>query len=110
MRSLICAALLAASFAPTAVIAQQVDPGFSVPEVDPEFGVAPPNGSGAHPLAAILFFPIYAAARVQASLQPEKASCWNEGASEVALCNVAERYDSAVEKIQSRPKPTPYGF
>ena len=74
--------------------------------VDEDFG----QGPGSHPVAAVLLFPIYAAARVQAALQPEKDSCWNEGSTEVVGCNVADRYDTAVETIQSRPKPTPYGM
>jgi hypothetical protein len=97
MRSFICAALVAASLAPTAAMAQQVDEDFG-------------KGPGTHPVAAILLFPIYAAARAQAAMQPEKDSCWNEGSTEVAFCHAAERYDAAVEVIQSRPKPTPYGM
>ena len=72
--------------------------------VDEDFG----KGPGSHPVAAVLLFPIYAAARVQAALQPEKDSCWNESASEVAFCNAAERYDAAADAIQNRP--TPYGM
>ena len=85
MRSIICAAIVAASLAPTAVIAQQVDE-------------TPSNGPGSHPYAAALLFPIYLGARVQAALQPEKASCWNRGFRKVALCGVAWKYDRAVKE------------
>ena len=92
MRSFICAALVAASLAPTAAMAQRVDEDFG-------------KGPGSHPLAAVLLFPIYLGARIQSALQPEKASCWNEGSTEVAFCNYAERMD---EKVDNRP--TPYGL
>ena len=82
----------AALLMPTASMAQ---------EVDPEFG----KGPGTHPVAAVLLFPFYLGARVQAELQPEKASCWNEGSTEVALCNAAARYDAALERVQNRPVP-----
>ena len=71
--------------------------------VDPEFG----KGPGTHPVAAVLLFPFYLGARIQSELQPEKASCWNEGSTEVAFCHAAKRYDAVVERIQNRP--TPYG-
>ena len=85
MRSFICAALLSASLAPTAAMAQRVDSGFG-------------KGPGAHPVAAVLLFPLYLGARVQAAAQPEKASCWNEGSTEVALCGVAGRFDDRLDK------------
>ena len=69
--------------------------------VDEDFG----KGPGSHPVAAVLLFPVYAAARVQAALQPEKDSCWNAGSTEVVGCNYAERMD---EKVDNRP--TPYGM
>ena len=92
MRSLICSVVVAASLAPTAVMAQQVDPGFS-------------KGPGSHPIASILLFPLYLGARIQASMSPEKASCWNEGSKDVAFCNYAERADEFVDN-----RPTPYGM
>ena len=97
MRSFICAALVAAALSPAAAMAQRVDEDFG-------------KGPGTHPVAAVLLFPLYLGARIQSELQPEKASCWNEGASEVSFCHAAERYDDAVEFIKDRPKPTPYGM
>ena len=93
---------------PGAAFAQPVDPGFSVPEVDPGFSVNEPqigSGSGVNPIAAVLLFPIYAAARAQAALQPEKDSCWNGDSSKVAGCNYADRADEVVDN-----RPTPYGL
>lgn len=92
MRHLI--ALLAAPmlFGPASVMAQPVDPEFS-------------KGPGAHPIASVLLFPIYLGARIQASLQPEKNSCWNGDSSKVAGCNYADRADDVVDN-----RPTPYGF
>lgn len=93
---------------PSASLARPVDPGFSAPEVDPGFSVNEPQvgvGSGINPIAAVLLFPIYAAARAQAALQPEKNSCWNGDSSKVAGCNYAERADQFVDN-----RPTPYGY
>ena len=92
MRSILCAALVAASLSPTAVMAQRVDEDFG-------------KGPGTHPVAAVLLFPFYLGARIQSELQPEKASCWNEGSTEVAFCHAAERYDAVVERVQNRPTP-----
>ena len=92
MRSILCAALLAASLSPTAAMAQRVDEDFG-------------RGPGTHPVAAVLLFPFYLGARIQSELQPEKASCWNEGSTEVAFCHAAERYDAVVERVQNRPTP-----
>ena len=92
MRSILCAALVAASLSPTAAMAQRVDEDFG-------------KGPGTHPVAAVLLFPLYLGARIQSELQPEKASCWNEGSTEVAFCHAAERYDAVVERVQNRPTP-----
>ena len=92
MRSILCAALVAASLSPTAAMAQRVDEDFG-------------KGPGTHPVAAVLLFPFYLGARIQSELQPEKASCWNEGSTEVAFCHAAERYDAVVERVQNRPTP-----
>ena len=77
---------------PGAAVAQPVDPGFS-------------KGPGSHPVANVLLFPLYLGARIQASMSPEKDSCWNEGSKNVAFCNYAERAD---ERFDNRP--TPYGM
>mgnify|MGYP001254900968 CR=1 FL=1 len=92
MRHLI--ALLAAPmlFGSASVMAQPVDPEFS-------------KGPGSHPIASVLLFPIYLGARIQASLQPEKDSCWNGDSSKVAFCGYADRADDVVDN-----RPTPYGF
>ena len=91
MQTKLFAALASAALLlPTASIAQPVDP---------EFG----KGPGTHPVAAVLLFPFYLGARIQSELQPEKASCWNEGSTEVAFCNYAERMD---EKVDNRPPLT----
>ena len=92
MRSILCAALVAASLSPTAAMAQRVDEDFG-------------KGPGTHPVAAVLLFPFYLGARIQSELQPEKASCWNEGSTEVAFCHAAKRYDAVVERVQNRPTP-----
>ena len=90
---------------PGAAFAQPVDPGFSVPQqsvgVDSGFS----KGPGSHPVASVLLFPIYLGARIQASLQPEKNSCWNGDSSKVAGCNYADRADEVVDN-----RPTPYGL
>ena len=77
---------------PGAAFAQPVDPEFS-------------KGPGAHPIASVLLFPIYLGARIQASLQPEKDSCWNGDSSKVAFCGYADRADEVVDN-----RPTPYGL
>ena len=92
MRSILFAALIAASLSPTAAMAQRVDEDFG-------------KGPGTHPVAAVLLFPFYLGARIQSELQPEKASCWNEGSTEVAFCHAAKRYDAVVERVQNRPTP-----
>ena len=81
MNRLSALVLSVAIAAPSAVMAQPVDPEFS-------------KGPGSHPVAAIALFPIYLGARLQAALQPEKDSCWNKGSVNVAFCNVADRYDT----------------
>ena len=84
MNRLSALALSVALAAPSAVMAQPVDPGFS-------------KGPGSHPVASVLLFPIYLGARLQAALQPEKDSCWNKGSVNVAGCNVADRYDNYLD-------------
>ncbi len=85
MRSFICAALLSASLAPTAAVAQRVDQGFK-------------NGRCADSGASVLLFHLVVVAQFQADVQAEKYSCWNEGSSEVALCGVAGRFDDRLGK------------
>ena len=103
MKTILSILAATALIAPGAV-AREVDPGFSAPEVDPGFSQREPVRSpGVHPIARILLFPIVGLAEIQAGLSPDKASCWNEGASEVAGCNVAEAFDEAKEN-----RPTPY--
>ena len=77
---------------PGAAFAQPVDPEFS-------------KGPGSHPIASVLLFPIYLGARIQASMSPEKDSCWNGDSSKVAGCNYADRADEVVDN-----RPTPYGL
>ena len=81
-------------------MAQEVDPGFSVEEPRP-VNVARRNG--VHPIARILFFPILPFVEAQATLSPEKASCWNDGAGEVAGCGIV----AEIEEAQAN-RPTPY--
>ena len=92
MNRLSALALSVALAIPGAAFAQPVDPEFS-------------NGPGANPIASVLLFPIYLGARIQASLQPEKNSCWNGDSSKVAGCNYAERADEVVDN-----RPAPYGL
>lgn len=54
------------------------------------------TGGGAHPLLYVLA-PIVFLAELQSKLSPEKPSCWNDGASEVAGCRL-------VDKIQGETK------
>ena len=86
MNRLSALALSVALAAPSAVMAQPqpVDPSFS-------------KGPGSHPVAAVVLFPLYLGARLQAALQPEKDSCWNKGSVNVAGCNVADRYDTFLD-------------
>ena len=53
-----------------------------------------PATAAVNPLVEILLFPIVKLAEVQASLSPEKDSCWNEGRENVALCGVAEQVEA----------------
>ena len=85
MKRFLALASALAVITPTAAMAQGVDEDFG-------------KGPGSHPVAAVLLFPIYLGARIQAELQPEKNSCWNEGSTEVALCGVAGRYDDALSQ------------
>ena len=95
MKALLITALSAAALAvPSAAVAQEVDPGFSV---------RPPRT--VHPIARILFFPILPFVELQAELSPEKASCWNDRAGEVVGCRVVEE----VEEARAN-RPTPYSF
>ena len=102
MKTILSILAATALIAPGAV-AREVDPGFSAPEVDPGFSQPEPVRRGVHPIARILLFPIVGLAEIQAELSPDKASCWNEGASEVAGCNVVEAYEEAAAN-----RPTPY--
>jgi len=64
--------------AATALIA----PGAIAQEVSTQPAPAP----GVHPIARLFFGPIVALTEIQAELSPEKASCWNDRASEVVGC------------------------
>ena len=100
---------------PGAAFAQPVDPGFSVEEPKP---INVLRRKGINPIARVLFFPLMPFVRAQAALSPEKASCWNDGAGEVAGCSVVEQIETAQsrrqerrEERQSNPdRPTPYSF
>ena len=101
MKSFFISALAAAALVvPVASVAQEVDPSFSVEEPRP-INVA--RRSGVHPIARILFFPILPFVEAQAALSPEKASCWNDRAGEVAGCGIVEE----IEEAQAN-RPTPY--
>lgn len=88
---------------------ETVDAQEVVETVDEEFGVREPGPvatavrSGAHPIARILLFPLMPFIEAQAALSPEKASCWNEGASEVVGCDIVETIEEA-----EAARPTPY--
>lgn len=73
-----------------------VTPAMATPE--------PSEGTGVPTVVKVLFLPLWGAARIQASLDPEKPSCWNEGSTEVAGCRVAKEYDEAWDN-----RPVPYG-
>ena len=93
MRSILFAALIAASLSPTAAMAQRVDEDFG-------------KGPGTHPVAAVLLFPFFTWVHgFSLSFNLKKASCWNEGSTEVAFCHAAKRYDAVVERVQNRPTP-----
>ena len=59
--------------------------------------------NGGHPIARILFAPLLPFIEIQAELSPEKASCWNDGASEVVGCRIVTEIEDAQEA-----RPTPY--
>ena len=61
--------------------------------------------NGVHPIARILFFPLLPFVELQAELSPEKASCWNDRAGEVAGCGIVEE----IEEAQAN-RPTPYAL
>ena len=104
MKTILSAIAAAAVIAPSAAFADIIrDPGFTVPEIDPGFSQREPVRRGIHPLARILLFPIVAFAELQAELSPDKASCWNDQAGEVAGCRVVDAYDEAAAN-----RPTPY--
>ena len=56
------------------------------PEVTPENPIYRPKRDVANTVFSVLLLPIAPFARLQSHLQPEKASCWNEGVNEVAGC------------------------
>tara|TARA_R110002012_G_scaffold61311_1_gene160802 strand:+ start:129 stop:458 length:330 start_codon:yes stop_codon:yes gene_type:complete len=93
-------------------------PAVSVASVDPDFGVEEPRPinvlrrNGVNPIARILLFPLMPFVEAQAKLQPEKASCWNDRASEVAGCSVVEQIETAKGRREERreERPTPYRF
>ena len=115
MRHLIAVLAAPLLFGSASVMAQSVDPGFGVDEPRP---VNVLRRKGLNPIARVLFFPLMPFVRAQAALSPEKASCWNDGAGEVAGCSVVEQIETAQsrrqerrEERQSNPdRPTPYSF
>ena len=64
----------------------------------------PTEGPGVPNVVKVLLLPLWGTARIQAALDPEKPSCWNEGSTEVAGCRVAKEYDDAWDN-----RPVPYG-
>ena len=94
------ASLVALSTAFAPALAQPVDPSFGVEEPSP---VNVLRRNGIHPIARIFFFPILPFVELQAYLSPEKASCWNDRAEEVAGCVVVEERETAEAN-----RPTPY--
>ena len=107
MKSLLLTALSAVALAVPSVAVAEVDPGFGVEEPRP-INVA--RRRGINPIARILLFPILPFVEAQAALQPEKASCWNDRAGEVAGCSVVEQVETAQERREERreDRPTPY--
>jgi hypothetical protein len=101
MKSLLTALSVMALAVPSAV-ATEVDPGFGVEELRP---IEVARGNGVHPIARILFFPILPFVQLQSQLSPEKASCWNDLAGEVAGCGIVRE----VEEAQAN-RPAPYRF
>ena len=100
MKTFFISTLAATALAVPAVSAQEVDPSFGVQEPRP---VNVLRRNGVHPIARILFFPLLPFVELQAELSPEKASCWNDRAGEVAGCNIVEEIETAQET-----RPTPY--
>jgi hypothetical protein len=101
MKTFFISALAATALAvPAASVAQEVDPSFGVEEPRPINVI---RRNGVHPLARILFFPLLPFVEAQAALSPDKASCWNDGAGEVAGCSIVEEIETAQEN-----RPTPY--
>ena len=64
----------------------------------------PSEGTGVPTVVKVLLFPLWGTARIQAALDPERPSCWNDGSTEVAGCRVAKEYDEAWDN-----RPVPYG-
>lgn len=101
MKTFFISALAATALAvPAASVARPVDPNFGVEEPRPINVI---RRNGIHPIARILFFPLLPFVELQAELSPEKASCWNDRAGEVAGCNIVEEIETAQET-----RPTPY--
>ena len=96
MKSLLLTALSAVALAVPSAVATEVDPSFGVEGPRP-INVARRNG--VNPIARILLFPLMPFVEAQAALSPEKASCWNDRAGEVAGCSIVKQYDA---------RPTPY--
>ena len=107
--------LLAAALTTTALVAPALS---NARPVDPDFGVKEPRPinvlrrNGVNPIARVLLFPLMPFVKLQADLSPEKASCWNDGADQVAGCSVVEQIETAQERREERRenRPTPYGF
>ena len=112
-RSLLLAAALTTAALAAPAAAQSVDPDFGVKEPRP---INVLRRNGINPIARILFFPLLPFVEAQARLSPEKASCWNDRADQVAGCSVVEQIETAQERRGNRreerqeSKPTPYGF
>ena len=103
MKSFFISALAATALAvPAASVAQEVDPSFGVEEPRPINVI---RRNGVHPIVRVLFFPLLPFVEAQSRLSPEKASCWNDRAGEVAGCAIVEE----IEEAQGS-RPTPYAL
>ena len=54
----------------------------------------PARTGGGAAFLSYVFAPLVGLAEIQARMSPEKPSCWNDGAAEVAGCRLVEKVQS----------------
>ena len=106
-RAFFAALALSAIAAPA--LSRPVDPGYGVQQPRP---INVLRRNGINPIARVVLLPLLPFIKLQAELSPEKASCWNDRAEEVAGCSVVKQVETAKERREERRenRPTPYGF